>query len=95
MTRENGHGKGLRARAIPCGRPRGSLAWHRPLRGAEDGRLLMTDHQDEAKRLVDAARKSRIELEKQGTPDYDPREHQRVVEAQRKLTERLHEDDAT
>lgn len=54
---------------------------------------MSTEHEDEAKRYVEAARQSRIELEKQGTPDYDPREHQRVVEAQRKLAERLHEEE--
>ncbi len=54
---------------------------------------MSTEHEDEAKRLVEAARQSRIELEKQGTPDYDPREHQRLMEQQRKLAERLHEDD--
>lgn len=54
----------------------------------------MSDKTEDHK-LAEAARQSRIELEKQGTPDYDPREHQRVVEAQRKATQRLTEDDDT
>lgn len=50
----------------------------------------MSDKTEDHK-LAEAARQSRIELEKQGTPDYDPRQHQRVVEAQRKAQEHLHE----
>lgn len=49
-------------------------------------------HEEDAKKYVEAARQARIELEKQGTPDYDPRTHQRLVEAERKLAEKLHEE---
>lgn len=52
-----------------------------------------SEHKEDAKRYVEAARLSRIELDKQGTADYDPRAHERIVEAQRKLAERLHEDE--
>lgn len=51
-------------------------------------------HEEDAKKYVEAARQARIELEKQGTPDYDPRTHQRLVEAERKLAEKMQEDDA-
>ena len=50
-----------------------------------------SEHKDEAKRYAESARHSRAELEKQGTPDYDPREHLRSVEEHRKVGERLHE----
>lgn len=55
----------------------------------------MTRHEEDAKKYVETARQARQELEKQGTPDYDPRTHQRLVEAERKLAEKLHEDDVT
>ena len=54
-----------------------------------------SEHKDEAKKYAETARNSRAELEKQGTPDYDPREHMRVVEQHRKVGERLHEGEQT
>ena len=51
------------------------------------------EHEDEAKRFAETARHSREMLEKQGTPEYDPREHMRVVEEHRKVGERLHEEE--
>jgi hypothetical protein len=53
---------------------------------------MSSEHEEEAKRFVTTARHSREVLEQQGTPDYDPREHMRVVEEHRKLGERLHEE---
>jgi hypothetical protein len=47
------------------------------------------------KLFVEASRLSRIELEKQGTPDYDPRAHELLVEEQRKLAQRMQDDDDT
>jgi len=41
------------------------------------------------KRLADAARAARVELEKTGTPDYDSRAHQRAVEEERNAQEAL------
>jgi hypothetical protein len=51
----------------------------------------MTEDKDDHA-LAEAARQSRIELEKQGTPEYDPRSHMRLVEAQRKAQEHGTED---
>jgi hypothetical protein len=53
---------------------------------------MPTSDKDEAKRYAETARHSRVELEKQGTPEYDPREHMRSVEEHRKVRERLHEE---
>ncbi|GIG41024.1 translation initiation factor 2 [Cellulomonas phragmiteti] len=44
----------------------------------------MTESQDAAARLAEASRIATQELHKQGTPDYDPRAHERAVEAERK-----------
>ena len=41
------------------------------------------------KRLSDAAKAARVELEKTGTPDYDARAHQRAVEEERNAQEAL------
>lgn len=41
------------------------------------------------KRLIDAARESRVQLEKTGTPEYDARAHERAVEEERKAQEAL------
>ena len=46
---------------------------------------------DAEKRLIDAARAARVELEKTGTPGYDPRAHQRAVEEERKAQDALTE----
>jgi hypothetical protein len=46
---------------------------------------------DAEKRLIDAARAARVELEKTGTPDYDSRAHQRAVEEERRAQEALAE----
>ena len=42
---------------------------------------------DAHSRLAEASRVATQELFKQGTPDYDPRAHQRAVEAERKAQE--------
>jgi len=47
----------------------------------------MTESQDAAARLAEASRIATQELHKQGTPDYDPRAHERAVEAERKAAE--------
>jgi hypothetical protein len=39
---------------------------------------------DAVSRLAEAKRLVTQELHKQGTPDYDPRSHQRAIEAERK-----------
>ncbi len=54
--------------------------------------MTKSEHDDDVKRLVQSARHSREELEKQGTPDYDPREHMRSVEEHRKVAEKLQEE---
>ncbi|WP_315097453.1 translation initiation factor 2 [uncultured Cellulomonas sp.] len=43
----------------------------------------MSDN-DAVSRLAEAKRLVTQELHKQGTPDYDPRSHQRAIEAERK-----------
>jgi hypothetical protein len=55
--------------------------------------VMTSEHKDEEKRFVETARRSREQLEKQGTPEYDPREHMRVVEEHRKLGEQLKEEE--
>ncbi|ADG74608.1 translation initiation factor 2 [Cellulomonas flavigena DSM 20109] len=49
----------------------------------------MTASQDLAGRLAEASRIATQELHKQGTPDYDPRAHERAIEAERKAAEAL------
>lgn len=44
---------------------------------------------DAAHTLAEASRHATEELHKSGTPDYDPRAHQRAVEAERKAAEAL------
>lgn len=46
---------------------------------------------DAEKRLIDAARAARIQLEKTGTPEYDARAHQRAVEEERRAQDALTE----
>ncbi|MBU4215590.1 MAG: translation initiation factor 2 [Actinobacteria bacterium] len=43
--------------------------------------------EDRTSRLAAAKRAVAAELNKQGTPDYDPRSHERLVEAERKAAE--------
>ena len=51
---------------------------------------MSTGHESEpATRLAEASRVARAELDKQGTPDYDPRAHERAVEFERKAAEAL------
>ncbi len=51
---------------------------------------MTSDQVKEAeKRLADAARAARVELEKTGTPDYDSRAQQRAVEEERNAQEAL------
>ena len=47
------------------------------------------------KRLSDAAKAARVELEKTGTPGYDSRAHQRAVEEERNAQEALDQARAT
>lgn len=54
---------------------------------------MSSEHEDEVKRYVETARHTREVLEQQGTPEYDPREHMRVVEEHRKVGEHLHEEE--
>lgn len=48
-----------------------------------------TQQQDVAKRYVEAGKIAQDEARKEGTPDYDPRAHQRAVELERKLAREL------
>lgn len=49
---------------------------------------MTTGHESEAaKRLAEASRVATAELHKQGTPDYDPRAHERAVEFERRAAE--------
>ncbi|WP_258726982.1 translation initiation factor 2 [Cellulomonas sp. NS3] len=51
---------------------------------------MTTGHESEAAtRLAAASRVARAELDKQGTPDYDPRAHERAVEFERKAADAL------
>lgn len=51
---------------------------------------MTTGHESEAARkLAEASRVARAELDKQGTPDYDPRAHERAVEFERKAADAL------
>lgn len=47
----------------------------------------MSESHDAESRLAHASRVATQELHKQGTPDYDPRAHERAVEAERKAAE--------
>jgi len=49
----------------------------------------MAESQDLTSRLAEARRIATQELHKQGTPDYDPRAHERAIEAERKAAEAL------
>lgn len=71
-------------RAAPQGR-------HRVSTERTTREVTMTQSQDHASRLAEAKRIATQELHKQGTPDYDPRAHERAVEAQRKAEEALRE----
>ncbi len=55
--------------------------------------MSASEHEEEAQRFAETARSVREQLEKQGTPEYDPREHMRVVEEHRKVGEKLHEEE--
>jgi hypothetical protein len=39
------------------------------------------------RRVAEASRRASAELHKQGTPDYDPRQHQKAVERERRAAE--------
>lgn len=55
----------------------------------------MNEEKDAATaRLAQAKRAVTEELFKQGTPDYDPRTHERLVEAERKAAEAVEHPDA-
>ncbi len=40
-----------------------------------------------AHRVAEASRRATEELHKQGTPDYDPRQHQKAVERERRAAQ--------
>jgi len=56
---------------------------------------MTTAHQGDAgesaaeatRRVAEASRRASAELHKQGTPDYDPRQHQKAVERERRAAE--------
>ncbi|NMR19392.1 translation initiation factor 2 [Cellulomonas fimi] len=51
---------------------------------------MTEEHQDDvARRYVEASRIAAAEARKTGTPEYDPRAHQRAVEHERRLAETL------
>ena len=54
----------------------------------------MSDN-DAHSRLADASRVATQELFKQGTPEYDPRAHQRAVEAERRAQAAVDAEHAT
>lgn len=39
------------------------------------------------RRVAEASRRATAELHKQGTPDYDPRQHEKAVERERRAIE--------
>lgn len=39
------------------------------------------------RRVAEASRRATAELHKQGTPDYDPRQHEKAVERERRAAE--------
>ena len=39
------------------------------------------------RRVAEASRRASAELHKQGTPDYDPRQHQKAVERERRAAD--------
>jgi hypothetical protein len=49
------------------------------------------DHRESAaeatRRVAEASRRASAELHKQGTPDYDPRQHQKAVERERRAAD--------
>ncbi|NHT18129.1 translation initiation factor 2 [Cellulomonas sp. IC4_254] len=56
---------------------------------------MTTPHEGDAResaaeatrRVAEASRRATAELHKQGTPDYDPRQHQKAVERERRAAE--------
>jgi hypothetical protein len=44
---------------------------------------------DATRRVAEASRRATAELHKQGTPDYDPRQHEKAVERERRAAEGL------
>ncbi|WP_255432463.1 translation initiation factor 2 [Cellulomonas sp. SLBN-39] len=59
-----------------------------PTRALDDEEeRTMSESHDAESRLAHASRVATQELHKQGTPDYDPRAHERAVEAERKAAE--------
>lgn len=47
------------------------------------------------RQVAEASRRAAAELHKQGTPDYDPRQHEKAVERERRATERATSPDET
>jgi hypothetical protein len=41
------------------------------------------------RRVAEASRRATAELHKQGTPDYDPRQHEKAVERERRAAQGL------
>jgi len=55
----------------------------------------MSEHESEAaRRYVAAGRVSAAEARRSGTPEYDPRAHERAVEHERKMADELAKEQA-
>ncbi|WP_242511534.1 translation initiation factor 2 [Pengzhenrongella frigida] len=54
----------------------------------------MTGQSEAAKRYIEAGRVAAAEARKTGTPEYDPRAHERAVEHERKMAEELAKEQA-
>jgi hypothetical protein len=52
---------------------------------AHDGAHLSAA--EATRRVAEASRRATAELHKQGTPDYDPRQHEKAVERERRAHE--------
>ncbi len=56
---------------------------------------MTTDHEGDAResaaeatrRVAEASRRATAELHKQGTPEYDPRQHEKAVERERRAAQ--------
>jgi hypothetical protein len=56
---------------------------------AHDGAHLSAA--EATRRVAEASRRATAELHKQGTPDYDPRQHEKAVERERRALDGAHE----
>ncbi|RYV50352.1 translation initiation factor 2 [Pengzhenrongella frigida] len=55
---------------------------------------MVTGQSEAAKRYIEAGRVAAAEARKTGTPEYDPRAHERAVEHERKMAEELAKEQA-